>query len=149
MKNAKTVLALTLTVAVVVAVACTSHAAPGGPTTEQRLAALEAQMLEVQAELAALHTALAAANFTVVSQSRNVPVGSTVGISAQCPAGKTLRVWSYNITGYVGGVLITNDYPQPDLRGYFVRAEGVTAGGSGAGGGTVSVNAVCGPEILE
>jgi hypothetical protein len=113
------------------------------------LAALEAQMLEVQAELAALHMALDAANFTVVSQSRNVPVGSMVGISAQCPAGQTLRVWSYNIAGYVGGVVIANDYPRPDLSGYFVRADGVTAGGSGSGGGTVSVYAVCGPAILE
>lgn len=144
MKIVQTVRSVTTACAVILAVACIAQAAPGGNDTAQRLAALEDQMATVQAELAALHTALDAANLTSVSVKRDVPAGAMVAISAECPSGKTLRLWSYNITGYVGGVSISNDYPRPDLSGYFVRAHGMEPEG-----GAISIHAVCGPEIVE
>jgi hypothetical protein len=137
MKKFQPVLSLTIALMMTLVVVFTAQAAPGGNDVSARLDQLEADMVE-------LRSALDASNFTVVPVTQYVSPGATIGISANCPAGTTLRTWSYNLGGYVNApVLISNDYPKPDLSGYFVRAHG------GSSGGSVEIIAVCGEKIIE
>ena len=122
MKKSKTILSLSIGFVMMLGIVLTSQAASAANNTSKRLDALEQRVAD-------LYRALDADNFIEVPLTRYVSPGATAGISVFCPAGTTLRTWSYNIRGYVSDpVLISNDYPRPDLSGYFVRAHGGSLG---------------------
>ena len=136
-RKSKPILSLSIAFVMMLGILLTSQAASAASATSRRIDELEQKVAE-------LLSALDAANFIQVPVTHYVAAGAMAGISVNCPAGTTLRTWSYNIRGYPSDpVFISNDYPRPDLSGYFVRAHG------GALGGYVDLLIACGGEIID